>query len=401
MLFRANRLPAHWQPTHAPLSRGAPSAAYKLSARDRALRAAVVCVILSVALGIGRAQTVIHERIVLDSSGPGVGAALTNGPLWSVDSVNVGIKYYKVVRVNTPVDTVVSSRLQMSMAVPSGYGPRTFMVTDFPVGLGTILWQRTLQGGQQSVVDTTFANRSMLLLVGHAVETDGSFNHVCPQSITISSSGDTAYLHIEASDPNYETFTALITVTLPTVCVEPERYSQANPLWGGDSYDGCIDTTISQLGCALSCMAMAMTAFGDTVHPGQLNAWMKDQPSPSLGGYTGKAVTWSAASALHSGQLVNATRLGSCLAFKKLPDGSRIILDSTNVSSSNVLDSLLALCELVAVQVKSKGANRTHWILVYKKAGGQFLVRDPGFSSTQYLSEYGMFWGYVAFRRTR
>jgi hypothetical protein len=317
-----------------------------------------------------------------------------------VDSVNVGIKYYKVVRVNTPVDTVVSSRLQMSMAVPSGYGPRTFMVTDFPVGLGTILWQRTLQGGQQSVVDTTFANRSMLLLVGHAVETDGSFNHVCPQSITISSSGDTAYLHIETSDPNYETFTALITVTLPTVCVQPERYSQSDTTWGGHGFDGCVDTTISQKGCALSCMAMAMTAFGDTITPGELNGWMKSRPSDQ-GGYDRLSVNWTAPQ-IHSAEAIIGTRKGSTLKFiyDVTLQKSRV-RDTTNATPVVVLDSLLARCELVAVQVANKKKANQHWILVTQKHGARYRILDPGPANALYLDEYGPFWGYVAFRKAR
>jgi len=399
MLFRANRHPAHWQPTHAPLSRRALSAAFNLSVRHRALRAAILGIILSVAAGNGWAQTVIHERIVLDFSGPGVGAALTNGPLLSVDSVNVGIKYYKVVRVNTPVDTVVSSRLQMSMAVPSGYGPRTFMVTDFPVGLGTILWQRTLQGGQQSVVDTTFANRSMLLLVGHAVETDGSFNHVCPQSITISPGGDTAYLHIEASDPIYETFTALITVTLPGVCATPPHYRQCNPIWK-DSLCDHSSKTICGLGCALSCMVMAMTAYADTITPLELNRWTNDTTS-ELGGWKKLDVNWDAAR-FHSAEAVWGTRSGSKLefVFDSLLQKKRI-KDTTNTTPNSMLNSLLGRCELVAVQVVNTKRSGQHRVLVWKKDGTRYSILDPGPANLSYLDGYGPFWRYVAFRKER
>jgi hypothetical protein len=317
-----------------------------------------------------------------------------------VDSVNVGIKYYKVVRVNTPVDTVVSSRLQMSMAVPSGYGPRTFMVTDFPVGLGTILWQRTLQGGQQSVVDTTFANRSMLLLVGHAVETDGSFNYVCPQSITISPGGDTAYLHIEASDPNYETFTALITVTLPSACVEPQRIRQCDSTWRDSLYDHSDAATICLKGCALTCMAMAMTAFGDTITPLELNRWMNDTTSEN-GGWKKLDVNWEAAQ-FHSDEAVWGRRMGSRLKIEtdSLLHQTRIA-DTTNTTPNSVLDSLLGRCELVAVQVVNRKRSGQHWVLVWKKDGARYSILDPGPANLSYLDEYGPFWGYVAFRKER
>ncbi|HXG38335.1 MAG TPA: hypothetical protein VNL36_06170, partial [Bacteroidota bacterium] len=86
--------------------------------------------------------------------------------------------------------------------------------------------------------------------------------------------------------------------------INPPRYAQGgNSPWADDHYDNAYDDNgneikIRTLGCALSCMAMAMTAFGDTVNPGELNEWMKMAPKDS-GGYRGRSVNWRAIS-LHS-----------------------------------------------------------------------------------------------------
>jgi hypothetical protein len=363
------------------------------------LLGAILGVTLFALIGSARAQTVIHERIVLEGGAPGPGAQPSGGPVFSVDSVSVGSTYHKVVRVNTPTDTVVSSRLQMSMAVPSGYGPCTFMVTDFPVGFGSVLWQRVVQGGQQSVVDTTFANRSMLQLVGHAVETDRSFNHATPDSIIISAGGDSAKVHIVESNPEFETFTALITVTLPSACVTPPHYRQYDSTWRNSVYDRS-PKKIWNLGCALTCMAMAMTAFGDTVTPGELNTWMKGREVDS-GGYSEDNINWEAPY-LHSGKTIRARHRGIALETEPVPGTlkKKRILNPTDATQPAVLDSVLALCELAVVQVVNRDTTGRHWVLVTKKVGERFKVLDPG-RNVNYLDEYGQFWRYEVFRRER
>jgi len=75
------------------------------------------------------------------------------------------------------------------------------------------------------------------------------------------------------------------------------RYSQGGtgtgrPSWADSIYDAS-SKNIASLGCAMSCVAMTLTAFGDSVNPGELNAWMKAR-SPLNGGYDGELVTWDA-----------------------------------------------------------------------------------------------------------
>ena len=82
--------------------------------------------------------------------------------------------------------------------------------------------------------------------------------------------------------------------------IDPPRYSQGgNSSWGDSLYDGT-RSHVSALGCALSSMAAAMTAYGDTVNPGQLNWWMKRPRMYSQGGYYQDRVNWEAIR-IHSG----------------------------------------------------------------------------------------------------
>ena len=58
----------------------------------------------------------------------------------------------------------------------------------------------------------------------------------------------------------------------------------------GDNIYDHTSINIATLGCALSSQAMMMTAFGDTINPGDLNAWMIDPVRARQmrkGGYSG------------------------------------------------------------------------------------------------------------------
>lgn len=85
----------------------------------------------------------------------------------------------------------------------------------------------------------------------------------------------------------------------------PPRYPQGgNESWADDVYDHATgkNNKIRNQGCALSCMAMAMIAFGDKVNLGDLNEWMKNKTIDGVtskrkyseGGYYDKSVNWNA-----------------------------------------------------------------------------------------------------------
>lgn len=174
--------------------------------------------------------------------------------------------------------------------------------------------------------------------------------------------------------------------------LDPPHYKQGDPLWGKDIYDST-EVGIKTLGCALSCMAMAMTAFGDTVNPGQLNEWKKKN-SRDEGGFSRDLINWNA-TAKHGGK-----------ARSLRPENT----DTNFVLSS--LDPSLELCRLIAVKVfnpesvknKSKEKqeearrNGNHWVLITKKSGSDYAILDPGRGSTK-LSQYGRIFRYVQMER--
>jgi hypothetical protein len=176
----------------------------------------------------------------------------------------------------------------------------------------------------------------------------------------------------------------------------PEGYSQCDILWGADTYDHREGATICGYGCALSCMAMAMTAFGDTVTPGELNYWMKwKENGDSIhvrkldeGGFAGLSINWDGIF-IHSNGIIN---------------GGRIFAgdwhNDAQSTSTDTLDHYLEQCKQIIIQVfneasHERGKSGEHWVLVSGKEGDDYKILDPG-RGDDYLSGYGSrFWGYV------
>ena len=136
-------------------------------------------------------------------------------------------------------------------------------------------------------------------------------------------------------------------------------------------------------------MAMAMTAFGDTVNPGDLNDWMKKK-SLDEGGFDGDLVNWDATSK-HSNKARNSPGIN---------------VDTCFVVSS--FDPFLQQCQLIIAKVfnpesvknKSKEIQEraerkgNHWVLVVRKMGSDYSILDPGRGLTG-LSEYGRVYRYI------
>ncbi|HLA68385.1 MAG TPA: hypothetical protein VJN65_01685 [Bacteroidota bacterium] len=169
----------------------------------------------------------------------------------------------------------------------------------------------------------------------------------------------------------------------------PPHYRQGDTLWAKDTYDST-EVGIKTLGCALTCIAMAMTAFGDTVRPGQLNEWMKGKPT-GQGGFSGALVNWDVVQ-LHGKKGINYPAKD---------------VDTNFVLST--FDAFLQECELIIVKVfnpetvknkspeeqeraKTKG---NHWVLVRRKTGSEYAILDPGGRGLTQLSGYGRIYRYV------
>ena len=81
-------------------------------------------------------------------------------------------------------------------------------------------------------------------------------------------------------------------------------YTQGNPLWGSLTYDNT-NSTIARKGCALTSLAMALTAAGYAVQPDSLNTFMIANE-----GYSGSAVYWQSTVPSFSGGSLRWVSLG-------------------------------------------------------------------------------------------
>ena len=174
----------------------------------------------------------------------------------------------------------------------------------------------------------------------------------------------------------------------------PGRYAQNDSTWGKKKYDDT-EKSIGSKGCALSSLAMAMTAYGDTVNPKELNDWMNGRKDPNKGGYLRDKVRWNAAY-YHSDKKITADREGGNLYYKD-SNGKWIQRNPGEKNTDpSVLDDPLSRCELVIVQVSS-GANQ-HWVVVTGKEGDRYAIVDPG-ADKKHLDDYGDFWGYTVVKK--
>lgn len=187
-------------------------------------------------------------------------------------------------------------------------------------------------------------------------------------------------------------------IVLKRACnLPPPRYPQGGTAsWADSLYDKSSTGTISGWGCALSSMAMVMTAFGDTVNPGELNAWMKER-SRGEGGFGDLRVNWRAME-LHSPNKM------TFIAFdkKQFKDKPNKLLDSTQVTHPSVLDEALGQCKLVIVQVFNDRSSRSgeHWVVVTGKENDKYKIIDPGSRNEEYLGGYGSFWKYLVVEKS-
>ena len=202
--------------------------------------------------------------------------------------------------------------------------------------------------------------------------------------------------------------------------IDVGRYPQGSGTsWGNDVYDHKTGTrnTIAYKGCALCCQAMLMTAFGDTINPGELNIWMKGKTKDDFesGGFDlWGGVSWYAPK-IHSLNKIDFTAYDS----EKMIIRTTIITPATDSTaadtsiakiinygssySKTILDYPLSLCKLIIVQVynNQSSGDGYHWVLVYGKENGQYLILDPGGRDEKYLSDYGdgEFWSYRIYQK--
>ncbi|HEX7286531.1 MAG TPA: C39 family peptidase [Candidatus Angelobacter sp.] len=172
-------------------------------------------------------------------------------------------------------------------------------------------------------------------------------------------------------------FFAIDDFTFTSDCsVDVIRESQGNPLWNPPlyltPYDHSSSLTISQKGCALTSLSMALNTAGSTNDPGLLNQFMRTHDTD----YQGLSVYWGPATRDFSQSTLkfHATRIDSTTDLQ---------------AASQYLDKVV--CEqhhpvIVGVELD---ADRTpqHYVVVKGKKAGDYQIADPGFAKTA-LSQY-------------
>jgi len=149
----------------------------------------------------------------------------------------------------------------------------------------------------------------------------------------------------------------------PTRVAEGPIYLQTDPRWASDTLGGSGET-LSEAGCVVCCVAMALDALGVDLHPGQLNARLKGIDGYSREGW----VRWNAVAQVAGGKV----------GFQIPQEASRSAIDG-------------ALGEGRQVIAKAAlPAGRSHWVLIVGKDADDYWIKDPLGNGTtlERLSKY-------------
>jgi len=136
------------------------------------------------------------------------------------------------------------------------------------------------------------------------------------------------------------------------VLISLPHYSQWDPLWGLDQL-GNTSSTLAEEGCAVSAAAMALSAKGANLNPGQLNALLTQHQN----GYTQEGwIYWETAAAVALPGKI------SCV-YEGPADYQRI---DTELLRGNPVILRLRL-----------PSNKTHFVVVVGKEAMEYLINDP------------------------
>ena len=127
-------------------------------------------------------------------------------------------------------------------------------------------------------------------------------------------------------------------------------YGQAAPPWGPTQYDNTTNT-MRQKGCAVTALAMSLTARSFGWDPGSLNTQMKTPPMTYF--TSGGSVIWGSAAALGGGVY--------------LPIGSTAAVDAALCNGQAVI---------VGVSLDAAGVPG-HFVTIIGKTGADYLMQDP------------------------
>jgi hypothetical protein len=136
------------------------------------------------------------------------------------------------------------------------------------------------------------------------------------------------------------------------------HYSQQDPQWKNDRLGfGDASETLGFVGCALTCVAMVASGHGYPETPKNLNQKLK-----ARNGFVGAAIMWAKLSEIHP----------------QIQTKSMVLCYDTDAPLAQI-DAAIAAGQPVIVQVDQSPAAglQTHWVVLYKKQGDDYLMLDP------------------------
>jgi hypothetical protein len=138
------------------------------------------------------------------------------------------------------------------------------------------------------------------------------------------------------------------------------RYSQTDPRWKNTLLGFDDESTIGKYGCLLTCVSMAATGFGFDVTPASLNERLKAL-GPNVG-FRGAFLAWGGIAQALSG-----------VTMKRLVDS-----DNTPAPIADIDAALAAgFPVIVEVDYENTPGYQYHWIILYGKKDGDYLLHDP------------------------
>lgn len=141
----------------------------------------------------------------------------------------------------------------------------------------------------------------------------------------------------------------------------PNDISQQDPAWKNQKL-GFSNRTIGTDGCTLTCLSILVNGFGHNETPASLNEQLK-----ALGrgnGFINEMIVWG-----------GLPRIFPEFSLRKII----ICREDTQRAPLNEIDAALARGQAVLVEIDRSPARgiQNHWVVLYKKEGGDYLMNDP------------------------
>jgi Peptidase C39 family len=148
-----------------------------------------------------------------------------------------------------------------------------------------------------------------------------------------------------------------------------EYFLQSDSRWG-DARLGNSDSTLAQMGCTISDVAMVLSYLGFETDPGALNEELTQNEAYTENGY---------------------------LLWYKLEEMYPVEYEFRRVFSSGTIEKDLREGDLPILRVKYGEGGFEHWVLVVGADGSDFLVTDP-LNKSKTLTSLGEFGKVYAYR---